>query len=271
MVKPPAQVAPETSYDPGYFSPLFEAEDRHFWFRSRNGIIASLARQIVGGLPEGFRFLEIGCGTGNVLKALAPVCERGMLVGMDLYAEGLRFARRRVSSPLLQADLCNPPFHCQIDVIGMFDVLEHIPDDLGVLKDLWEMLANNGALILTVPAFQSLFSYFDLASHHVRRYDLAGLSGVLLKAGFKIEYIGYYMATLFPIVWLGRKLAVLNRRKTPLDDKSIQELSINELKIIPVINGLLSWVLALETGFITRHKQLPFGTSLICVARKQTS
>jgi SAM-dependent methyltransferase len=270
MVEPHLQVAPETSYDPGYFSPLYQAEDLHFWFRARNKIITSVVKQIIARLPDGFRFLEIGCGTGNVLKALAPVCERGSLVGMDLYAEGLRFARSRVSSPLLQGDLLHPPFCRQFEIIGMFDVLEHMPDDLNILKDLRAMLVNDGALVITVPAFKSLFSYFDIASHHVRRYERPGLTEVLHEAGFKIDYIGYYMATLFPFVWLGRKLAVLNKRQMALDDKSVEELSIKELQIIPVINDLLAWTLSLESGFITRRQQLPFGTSLICVVRKQS-
>src|SRR6059036_3246571 len=93
------------SYDPAWFARLADIEDRHFWFRARNEVIAALARQITRGLEPGYRVLEVGCGTGNVLRFLEKACPQGTVIGMDLFGEGLAFARRRTKCPLVQGDM----------------------------------------------------------------------------------------------------------------------------------------------------------------------
>ena len=128
---------PTHSYDPVYFSPLFEIEERHFWFRARNRIIGSLVEAETSQYPEGYRVLEIGCGTGNVLQLLENICRNGRVIGMDLFHEGLEFARRRVSCSLVQGDLHDSPFATQFQIVGMFDVLEHLSDDREVLQDVY--------------------------------------------------------------------------------------------------------------------------------------
>ena len=90
----------------------------------------------------------------------------------------------------------------------MFDVLEHLPNDEAVLHNLHRLLKPDGYLMLTVPANRSLFSYFDEASHHHRRYEYDELECKLIQAGYRIEFMTYYMATIFPMVWLGRRLDV---------------------------------------------------------------
>ena len=267
------QQKPISSYDPGYFNPLFLAEDRHFWFRSRNQVIASSLEKIILSLPSGYRVLEIGCGTGNVLRMLEKVCTNGKVVGMDLFVEGLQFAHTRVSCPLVQGDLNDPPFQQDFNLIGMFDVLEHIEQDGAVLKKISQMLCANGVLVLTVPAFQSLFSYFDEASHHFRRYEIGQLSATLSNAGYRLEYISYYMALTFPIVWLVRKLSpLLNGHKQdknkPERDLLVHDMAVDELRIVPVINELITWLLTREAWFISHHIRVPFGTSVIAIARK---
>ena len=75
----------QSTYDPGYFSALFAIEDRHFWFRARNRTLFMLASQIVAEKPDGYRVLEVGCGTGNVLRTLRAACPNGVVVGLDLF------------------------------------------------------------------------------------------------------------------------------------------------------------------------------------------
>jgi SAM-dependent methyltransferase len=274
MIESQVQENPITSYDPDYFNPLFLAEDRHFWFRARNRIIADSLGKIIDALPDGYRMLEIGCGTGNVLRMLEKICGHGKVIGTDLYAEGLQFARRRVSCSLVQSDLNYPPFRQDFSIIGMFDVLEHIEEDVAVLKNVGRMLSKDGVVVLTVPAFQSLYSYFDEASHHVRRYEIDNLHTALSKAGFRVEYISYYMALTFPIVWLVRKLSpLLNSRKHDTshnnnNDEFVHDMAVNELRIVPVANDVLAWLLTREAWFISHHIRIPFGTSLIAIARK---
>lgn len=261
---------PDNSYDPAYFEPLFKAEEKHFWFRARNKVIGSITRGLLKAGKGPYRILEIGCGTGNVLREWAGLKPLPDLVcGMDLFAEGLFIANKRVSCSLVQGDVELPPFKHVFNLVGLFDVLEHIPDDQGVLNSLGAMLVEDGAILLTVPAFPSLWSYFDVASHHVRRYLLQDLRAKVTAAGFTVEFASYYMMTIFPVVWLQRKLAGSSQLNHAADKPdAIRSLALDELKIIPGINGVLNFILSLEAKWIQRYRKLPFGTSIVLVARK---
>jgi SAM-dependent methyltransferase len=257
------------SYDPMFFDILARIEDRHFWFCTRNKVIGSFMKQIVGGLPPGYRVLEVGCGTGNVLRILDRLCVRGTVIGMDLFSQGLRCARVRTSRLVVQGDIRSPPFRGQFDVIGLFDVLEHLPDDTKTLSRLYGMLPEGGKLIVTVPADQTLWSYFDEASHHFRRYEFSELECKLKNAGFFINHLTPYMATIFPIVWLARRLS--QRRGQRTGQKSgdrVKEMAMQELRCVPVVNQILSWLLRLETRWVTGGHTLPCGTSLLAIAQK---
>ena len=112
-------------YDPALFETLDAVEDRHFWFRSRRQVVGEVLRQLTAGLPAGYSVLKLGCGTGGMLRLLRECSPGGRVVGMDLFAEGLRYARRRVEGcPLVQGDARLPPFGETFSVVGMFDVLE---------------------------------------------------------------------------------------------------------------------------------------------------
>ncbi len=258
------------SYDPAYFEPLFKAEEKHFWFKARNNVIGSITADLLKKQAGHSRILEIGCGTGNVLREWEKLDPApGLVSGMDLFSEGLFIANKRVSCSLVQGDLEHPPFQQSFNLIGLFDVLEHIPDDQGVLNSLGPMLADNGYILITVPAFPSLWSYFDVASHHVQRYRVDDLRAKVESAGFKVEFISYYMMSIFPIVWLQRKLAGSNQlNSSSAKSETIRSLALNELKIIPIANEMLSLILSLEAKWIQHFHQLPFGTSIVVVAQK---
>ena len=257
------------SYDRAYFEPLFTIEDRHFWFRARNRVIATVLGQITANLAPGYRVLEVGCGTGNVLRILEQGCPHGTVMGMDLFAEGLQYARRRTNSLLVQGDIHTPPFLTQFDIIGLFDVLEHLQDDMQVLNDLRTMLVDEGVLLLTLPAHPSLWSYFDEASHHCRRYNLVDLEAKLNSTGYHVEYLTQYMASTFPLFWLWRKRKLPGNRRPDVSANTTGDLVSAELRITPVVNGLLAFLLEQEARVIARRRRLPIGTSLLVIARKE--
>jgi SAM-dependent methyltransferase len=266
---PAARRPPPDTYDPAFFTQLFAIEDRHFWFRTRNHVIGTLVDQLTRPLPTGYRVLEVGCGTGNVLRMLEQRCRRGTVVGMDLFAEGLHYARRRTACGLVQGDVRTPPFGPVFNLIGLFDVLEHLPDDRQILADLHRMLVPGGHLLVTVPAHRALWSYFDEAAHHCRRYAAPDLRRKLTAAGYRVDYLTQYMAVLFPLVWAGRRLAALTgggaARRAPGE---AERLTRQELRITPGINEILIALLAPEAALITRRRTLPLGTSLLAVATK---
>jgi len=257
------------SYDPVFFSELARIEDQHFWFRARNRVIATLTEQITKGWANGYRVLEVGCGTGNVLRALDEVCPRGMVVGMDLFAEGLTLARARTSCPLVQGNLEQPAFGVQFDLVGAFDVVEHLPDDLQIFRSLHSMLKPGGTLLLTVPARQSLWSYFDEVSRHCRRYERSDLCRKLTQCGYEIEYVSEFMASIFPLLWLVRRMRSIRRSRTSSSADTDLALSLEELRIVPVVNGLLTIVLMLEARLIKWRRVLPFGSSIIVAAKRK--
>jgi SAM-dependent methyltransferase len=166
-------------YDPSFFRQLALIEERHFWFQARNRLIFEISRKLASRLSPGYLVLEVGCGTGNVLKALGQACPDGRVVGLELWFDGLRFAQERSPGSLVQGDVRQCPFGKPFNLIGMFDVLEHIPEEMKTLRALREALAPGGRLLLTVPAHQYLWSYFDESSQHCRRYSRTiGRSGI---------------------------------------------------------------------------------------------
>ncbi len=254
----------QESFDPYYFEPLYAAEERHFWFIARNKVICSLANNALKNQSDS-QILEIGCGTGNVLQALEKNFPTAQLVGMDLFREGLQFARRRVKGGLVQADLAFPPFDRLFDLVGMFDVLEHIQDDQIVLNQTYQMIKPGGWLLLTVPADPRLWSYFDIASHHVRRYTLQELREKVGLAGFLEKFSSAYVAATYPLFWLNRRAMDYSISGVEAD---IQKQAEKEFKVIPIINEILCGVLSLEARWLSKGNRLPFGSSLVLLARK---
>ena len=261
------KVEPERAggYDPGVYASLIAVEDRHFWFRARNQVISALTSQVVAKLSPGYRVLEVGCGDGNVLRFLEQACPAGVVVGMDLYGEGLKYARSRTSSLLVQGDASQAPFSKAFQVIGIFDVLEHLQDDQRILRDLWELLEAQGTLLLTVPARPELWSITDEAWGHCRRYRLEELRLKIEAAGYHVEYLTEYMASVYPLIWLNRRV---RKKPTPGAGLSAEQLLQREVRIVPVFNQILSFLLSRETKRIAARKSLPFGASLLAVARK---
>lgn len=207
--------------------------------------------------------LEVGCGTGNVLRVLESACPACRLVGVELWFDGLRYARGRSSALLVQADIGSSPFAPLFDLVGMFDVLEHVTEDQEALRLVHDALRPGGKLLVTVPAHQSLWSYFDEAARHCRRYSEDTIREKLKRAGFEVEFLTQFMACLFPIVWAYRKLAGLRGNAT-----SAREKASDEFRLVPGFNGIMAALLHLEAKWICHGRSLPIGTSLVVIARK---
>ncbi len=261
------QVPSVESYDPQFFAQIAAVEDRHFWFCARNRVIGAAMQRVVLGLNPGYRVLEVGCGTGGVLQRLVEVCAQGRVMGMDIFPEAVAFASRRAGCPVVQGDFLNPPSLERCDVVGMFDVLEHLPDDVGVLRSINRLLPIGGRAVLTVPAGPSLWSYFDVSARHCRRYEADDLAAKLTGAGFRVEFLTPFMLSIYPLVWLSRRLRGGGQS---MESNVAAAKSAAELKIVPGVNALLRFVLGLEAKWVGRQRTLPLGTSLLVVARKKT-
>jgi SAM-dependent methyltransferase len=260
---------PRGGYDSAWFDVLAKVEERHFWFRARNNLIAAAVGQVTEGRGTHLRVLEVGCGNGNVLRVLKQLCPDGVVVGLDLFEEGLNHARERCDCVLVPGDILEAPFaDGSFDLIGMFDVLEHLPDDLKALRALHALLAPGGAVVLTVPACASLWSYFDEIGGHYRRYSAGELVQKLVETGFEVSYQTYFMFTIFPLVWAARCWRANRPGSRSSKAADPYARAMRELQIRPGVNELLMRLLSWETWWIRHRRRLPIGTSLLAVARK---
>jgi 2-polyprenyl-3-methyl-5-hydroxy-6-metoxy-1,4-benzoquinol methylase len=251
-----------SAFDAAGIQRLLAAEDQHFWFRARNETLAALASPPMHDLREGFRVLEVGCGSGNVLRVLKRLAgDRGHVEGLELSTQAADVARGRTGLSITNGYVSDLDQHASYDLIAAFDVLEHIANDTQMLIQIRERLAPGGRLILTVPAHQSLWSEFDIASGHERRYSKTTLFRALRASGFEVEYVTYFMSLLFPPMWLRRRLVKKGKRDigAPLD---------SEFQIVPGINRIAYELLRREAPLVGRRWHLPMGTSLAAIARR---
>ena len=195
--------AERSGYDASLFAYLAELEPRSFWFRARNRLIVSTIRRC---FPDAQTLLEVGCGTGFVLAALRNALPNLRLTGGELFPEGLEIARQRLRDvELIELDATKPPPR-SFDVVGAFDVLEHIADDERALAGLFEATAPRGGAILLVPQHSWLWSSADEFAHHFRRYTRRELVSKLERVGFSVTLATSFVTTLLPAMLAVRLL-----------------------------------------------------------------
>jgi len=201
----PAGVVPDQTYPEHVRDALAAAEDRHFWFRSRSRLIADVVEAQVG--PGGW--LEIGCGTGHVL---AEVARRyaGRSAGQDISRHALEVARRRSGAELYLSRPEDIPLR-DLAGVGLFDVIEHLDDDVGALRLAASHLRPGGSVVVTVPAHAWLWSQVDEASGHRRRYGRRELMARLASAGLDVQLCRPFFACLLPGMVARRMVRVKNR------------------------------------------------------------
>ncbi len=253
----PALAASDDGFDANLFPQLYALESRHFWFRARNALLAwALARYF----PQAKRLLEIGCGTGCVLAALRAAQPGLTLAASEVSSAGLAFARSRVpDAELMQMDARAIPYREHFDVIGAFDVIEHIEDDRAVLAEMHRACVPAGGVLITVPQHPALWSPADEHAHHRRRYTAAELRGKLTDAGFRVLRMTSFVSMLLPLMAASRWFA---RRNSARFDP------LAELRIGGLANAALRAVLAAENVAIRAGINWPAGGSLLAVAMK---
>lgn len=250
------EVQDDEGYDPAYFAELARLEGGHFWFVQRNRIIAAFANRF---FPETRRYLEVGCGTGFVLQGLQQRFPEWRVWGSELHAKGLEFAAQRLpGARFLQMDARRIPFEDEFDLVGSFDVLEHIPEDEAVLASMHSALRPGGGLLLTVPQHPWLWSSQDEAAHHVRRYRQGELEAKLEQAGFSILRTTSFVTLLLPMMLASR---IGNRLAGDSDP-------MREVRIGAFANLLGSFGMRFDRMLIAMGINLPIGGSRIIAARR---
>jgi SAM-dependent methyltransferase len=246
-------------FKPEYFAKLAGLEEGNFWFRARNELIQWALRNY---FPNAESFFEIGCGTGFVLKGVRESRPHLRLAGSEIFSDGLAFARARLPGvDLYQMDARQIPFECEFDVIGAFDVLEHIAEDHAALQQMFRATRPGGGVLMTVPQHRLLWSTIDEHSMHQRRYNRAELRRKVERTGFQIERITSFNSLLLPLMICSR-----------MQRKRDQDLQLwREFEISPALNRTLEHILRLERVMIGKGVSFPAGGSLLLIGRKPFS
>jgi SAM-dependent methyltransferase len=254
----PAVADQNDGFEATFFGELAALEENHFWFESRNRILIWALRTYFG---KAASFLEIGCGTGYVLKGIRAACPALRLAGSEIFTRGLAFASSRLPDvELFQMDARAIPFEREFDVIGAFDVVEHIDEDQTVLRELYRAVKPGGGILLTVPQHRFLWSRIDEFSCHKRRYSKTDLARKVTAAGFRVVHVTSFVSLLLPVLVLSRF-----RRKWTVNGAYDPRA---ELKIAPALNRSMLKVMDVERRVLERQISLPAGGSLLLVAKR---
>ena len=230
-----------------------ELEERHWWFVARRKILLSLLERHIGA-EENLEVLDAGCGGGATMESLRRY---GHVRGMELSEEAVAYNREQ-GREVLQGVIEEMPFaDGAFDLALALDVIEHVPDDLAALRELYRVLRPGGSLLVTVPALEMLWSAHDEANGHYRRYTPDGLRGRLESAGFEVVTDTYFNTLLFSAVFIARSLGRFRRKSTASDLGEVPR----------PLNAFLETTFSLEARLVGRVR-LPVGVSALCLARR---
>ena len=233
------------------YEKMYQFEERYWWWVGRRRIITGILNKLN---LDSATILDVGCGTGINLNHLSRY---GAVIGLDSSKDAIKFCRMRGSKNVIQADAERLPFKDSIfDLITALDLLEHLNDNKA-LKGFYRVLKPSGYLVLTVPAFNFMWSKHDEAVHHKRRYTKRQLKDILEANSFIIEKVSYWNFFLFiPIVAM--RLVKRSWKK--------QEIKTDVAELPGMVNRLLASILRIES-YLIQHVNLLIGVSLVCIVR----
>ncbi|MBN1526082.1 MAG: class I SAM-dependent methyltransferase [Candidatus Omnitrophica bacterium] len=241
----------------------FKLKDTNWFYKGMFDIWAAFLEVSLKGFDRTGRALDLGCGAGGKMLHLRNYAAK--VYGLDLSMDALRFTKERSSVCLNQASAENIPYKDgSFSLMNAFDIIEHIEDDLGALKEMNRVMAKGGFLVIAVPAFGFLWSQHDIANFHKRRYTACDLKVKLEKAGFEVARMTYANFFLFPFVAAIRLVQYgLLRPFLKVERTRVESLP-------PFLNSILVSILDFESR-IVKKTRLPFGVAVMCVARKKES
>ena len=241
---------------------MLEVDEHHWWYRGRRRIIRTELDRL--DLPADALVLDAGCGSGRTLQDLA---DYGEVRGIELDPEAVEVARSRGHEVeigrLEQLPWAEPAF----DLITCLDVIEHTPDDRIALRELRRVCKPGGWLVVTVPAYQALWSRNDEANHHYRRYSRTDLRTAAIDVGWQLHRMTSFNSLLLAPAAAVR-VAQRQLQRWRRDNGSYTP----EIKLGPEwLNGVLERPLRVEARWLARGHTLPAGLSLMAVMRKPPS
>ena len=236
---------------------MLEVDEHHWWYRGRRAIIAGELEQL--SLEPGAKVLDAGCGSGRTLVDLARY---GEVSGIELNQDAAAHARTRGAYDVRIGRLEELPWEPdRFDLITCLDVVEHIPDDVHALRELRRVSRPGGWLLVTVPAYQALWSRHDEANHHQRRYSRRTLAASARAAGWQVTRLTSFNSLLLAPAAIVR----LAQRNRPAEGDYTPDLHLGPAWL----NRFLEWPLRAEARWLRAGRTLPAGLSLMAVLRNR--
>jgi 2-polyprenyl-3-methyl-5-hydroxy-6-metoxy-1,4-benzoquinol methylase len=244
------------------YDEVFEFEATHWWYVGRRAIIKKNMEFIISKTmnAQGLQkrtILDFGCGTGFMTNILEQF---GKVKGFDSSPKSIELSRKRgIKNTFLCTDLkgfsqSEEPF----DVVTLFDVLEHVQEEEELLNCLRKLTKTNGYILVTVPAYQWLWSGEDYVSQHLRRYTKTGLIKVLEKSNFKVERATYFNFWLLPFqIFTILSYRIFKKKKLKKSNIRIHS---------KLLNRILTFIFRSEAFFL-RLFRFPAGGSILCIAK----
>lgn len=253
-------------YKESGFSTLLDMQQKHFWYIGRHKFLLTSLLQTAP--ASGLKAIDLGGGVGGWVRYLLdhqPQRFDELALG-DSSEVALLGAKTVLPSSvnLYQTDLMNLQWQNRWDVIFLLDVIEHCPDDKGILRQVYEALKPGGKLIVSTPALQYFWSYNDEYSQHLRRYSVADYQNLADQTNFKLIDARYFMFLLSPLYWLSRKSKPKNL------SAELLEAAIHKEHRVP--NGLVNWALTKifsAESPLGHHVHFPWGTSVLGIFEKK--
>lgn len=242
--------------DPQLRKATLAVDDHHWWYRGRRRIIRAELDRLP--LMPGARILDAGCGSGRTLEELV---DYGDPAGIELDDQSAELARSRGVAEVLAGRLEELPWPPDtFDLITCLDVIEHTADDRAALVELRRVCKPGGFMLVTVPAYQMLWSLHDEANHHYRRYSRRSLRGAAVDAGWAIARMSSFNSLLLAPAAIVR----LSQRRLRSGNGYTSDLELGPAWL----NDVLEQPLRLEAGWLGQGRTLPAGLSLLAVLRK---
>lgn len=251
-------------YPTSGFDVTADVEARSFWCRTRNRVLAQVFKRFTDH-TRSLDVLEVGCGIGGVIGSLRQFPNL-KLTGSEIYIHGLRYARARLPDvEFIQMDATKIPFRNAFDVVGAFDVLEHIPDDELAMAQVALAVRPGGLFVVTVPQYPWLWSRLDELVHHKRRYTRQELTDKLARAGFEVTYVTSFISLLLPAMVLARVADPIRRKGSDAGEFA------DRVSPPALLNTMCDWLMRVDETILKLGFTIPVGGSLLAVARRPTT
>jgi len=244
------------------YSEFLLLEQTHWWFTGRRKIFFTLINKFLNE-QRTLKILDVGCGPGEMIEHLSSY---GIVTASDLSIKALSFCVKRGYNRLFIGDGGILPIKNEtFDFVTLFDTLEHVDDDVEVLRESNRVLKTNGMIIITLPAYNLLYSDNDRAAHHKRRYTVSEIKKKAILAKFDVLKATYINTLLFPPIFCILMLIKIKEFFFPQKNPDKTNISF---AIPKLVNSILESIFCFESHLLKKIS-FPFGHSLVCLARKR--